>query len=122
MSDPFIELWRSIIRGDLKTLVLFKNGTCVILVNPQPDLAGHAIALLKDWGPVHVATPAADFSTIALSIAPGWVVTSHHEHILTYVSPEEVENSTDVYVGLFGRSKRDKDAHELEIVHVKIDV
>ena len=117
--NPLVGIWRSIIRRELKSWVLFKNGTCVILVDPPPDLAAQAISLLKEWGPVYVATPAADFATIALKAAPGWVVTSHHEHVLTYVGPEEVDNSTDVYVGLLGRSKRDMDARELEIIHIE---
>ena len=49
----------------------------------------------------------------------GWVVTSHHPDILNYVGPGEVdEGSTDVVIGLLGRSKRDRDAKGLRVVHV----
>jgi hypothetical protein len=52
------------------------------------------------------------------------VVTSHHDDILTYVGPHEVgqPDLSDVVVGLVGRGKRDQDARELEIIHVRTGV
>jgi hypothetical protein len=119
--NPLIEVWRSIIVGDEKSWVLFKNGTCVILMEPETDLSSQALALMKEWGPVHAGSSAGDFGTVDLTNAPGWVVTSHHNDILTYVAPEEVgpPDSTDLVVGLLGRGKRDQDARELEIIHVE---
>jgi hypothetical protein len=119
--SPFIEVWRSIVLGDQKSWVLFKNGTCVILVEPEADLSAQAIALMREWGPVHAGCSAGDFGTVELEHAPGWVVTSHHNDILTYVGPDEVGQSEpgDLAVGLLGRSKRDQDASELEIIHVE---
>ena len=76
--------------------------------------------LMKTYGPVHAGTPAGDFSIITLDEEPGWVVTSHHPDILTYVSPDEVdEQSNDLVIGLLGRSKRDLDAAELMVIHVE---
>jgi len=119
--NPLIEVWRSIIVGDGKSWVLFKNGTCVILVESEADLSAQALALMKERGPVQAGSSAGDFETIELMNAPGWVVTSHHNDILTYVAPDEIEqyDSTDLVVGLIGRGKRDKDARELEIIHVE---
>ena len=119
--NPFIEVWRSIIVGDGKSWVLFKNGTCVILVESEADLSAQALALMKERGPVQAGSSAGDFETIELMNAPGWVVTSHHNDILTYVAPDEIEHydSSDLVVGLIGRGKRDKDARELEIIHVE---
>ena len=119
--NPLIEIWRSVIVGDDKSWVLFKNGTCVILMEPEADLAAQAIELMKEWGPVHAGCSAGDFSTIDLTDVPGWVVTSHHNDILTYVGPEEVAEAepSDLVVGLLGRAKRDQDAHELEVIHVE---
>ena len=71
-------------------------------------------------GPVHAGAPAGDFSVITLDDDPGWVVTSHHPDILTYVSPDEVaEQRNDLVIGLLGRSKRDLDAAELMVIHVE---
>ena len=120
MSDELIETWRSIIVGDQKSWALFKYGTCVILMEPEQDLAQQATALLKEWGPVHPGTSAGDFSVIELE-HPGWVVTSHHNDILTYVSPDEftTEAPEELMIGLLGRQLRDQDASELEIIHVE---
>jgi hypothetical protein len=56
-----------------------------------------------------------------LTNAPGWVVTSHHNDILTYVGPDEVGQADlgDVVVRLMGRGKRDLYAREFEINHVE---
>jgi len=121
MADALVDTWRRIISGDRKCWVLFRNGTCVVLMEPGEDLRGQAIALMREWGPVHAGSPAGDFSVITLSDAPGWAVTCHHDDILTYVSPAEMptDNPSDVEVGLHGRSRRDLDAAELRIVHVE---
>jgi hypothetical protein len=120
MSDSLIETWRRIIIGEYKSWALFSNGTCVILMQPGADLRRQALELLKTYGPVHAGSPAGDFSVITLDDDPGWVVTSHHPDILTYVSPDEVsEQSNDLVIGLLGRSKRDLDASELLVIHVE---
>jgi hypothetical protein len=118
--NPLVEVWRSIITGDQKSRVLFSNGTCVILTEPEEDLAAQAIALMKEWGPVHAGSSAGDFGTIKLSNFAGWAVTSHHDDILTYVGPDEVEASEcdDMVVGLVGRAKRDQDARQLVVIHL----
>ena len=119
--EDLVEVWRTIIQGDSKSWVLFEHGTCVILTQPEADLAERAAALLREWGPVQVATPSADFNVIELAEYPGWVVTCHHPDILNYVAPDEFDspNPQEVMVGLIGRSKRDQDAAELNIVHVE---
>ena len=119
--SPLIEIWRSIIVGDKKSWVLFKHGTCIILVDPEMDLRAQALALMQEWGPVHAGSSAGDFGVVSLRDAPGWVVTSHHNDILTYVGPDEFEGgaANDVTVGLIGRDKRDRDAREHEIIHAE---
>lgn len=120
MDDPLVMTWRSIIVGQEKSWVLFAHGTCVILMDPQPDLAAQATAILRKWGPVHAGSSAGDFSVIHLSDHPGWVVTSHHNDVLTYVAPDEVgDEPPEVVVGLTGRSKRNQDAEELRVLHVE---
>jgi hypothetical protein len=119
--NPLIEIWRTVIIGRQKSWVLFRHGTCVILREPEADLSTQALALMREWGPVQVGTSAGDFNVIDPVHAPGWVVTSHHNDIMTYVGPDEIgqPNPGDLYVGLFGREKRDRDAHELEIIRVE---
>jgi hypothetical protein len=116
-----VDRWRDIIQGSEKSWVLFRNGTCVILVKPEGDLAILATELMKEWGRVYVGTPAADFDVIDLAPVPGWLVTCHHKDILTYVSPGEMMGGepNDLMIGLLGRSKRDRDAQELEIIHIE---
>ena len=122
MFDSLIETWRRIIIGEYKSWALFSNGTCVILMQPEADVRRQAVEMMKTYGPVHAGGPAGDFSVITLDEDPGWVVTSHHPDILTYVSPDEVaEQSNDLVIGLLGRSKRDLDASELMVIHVEDD-
>ncbi|WP_211342917.1 hypothetical protein [Actinomadura pelletieri] len=119
-TEELVQVWRDVIRGDDKSWVLFEHGTCVILMEPEEDLAAQAVELLREYGPVHAGGPAGDFGTLDLTAAPGWAVYGHHDDILTYVAPEEVEEGAEsVAVGLLGRSKRDRDGHELNAVHVE---
>lgn len=121
-TPDYIAAWRAVLVGAAtKSWVLFEHGTIVILMQPSSDLRAQAIALMKDWGPVHVGSPAGDFSTVTLTDHPGWAVTCHHNDILTYVAPSEMsqENPSDLAVGLYGRSKRDADARSLTILHVE---
>jgi hypothetical protein len=120
MSENLVDTWKQIIIGESKSWVLFENGTCVILVQPEDDLAAQATAIMKEWGPVHAGSSAGDFSVITLNQHPGWVVTCHHPDVLTYVAPDEVgETPSDLHIGLAGRSKRNQDAHELHVLHVE---
>ncbi|KAL2802747.1 hypothetical protein BJX63DRAFT_99248, partial [Aspergillus granulosus] len=121
ISTP--DTWRSILTGgNTKSWVLFEHGTCVILMTPTAeDLAIQAIDILKEWGPVHVGTPAGDFNVIDLEGEPGgYVVTGHHNDVLNYVPPDAVEKGApDMVAGLIGRGNRDADAKELKVIHVE---
>lgn len=121
MERESAQIWRNIIRGSEKSWVLFKHETCVIFPKPIESLENGAIELMKEYGPVHVGSPAGDFTTIKLINDPGWVVAGHQPDILTYVSPAELGTgkASDVAIGLAGRSKRDLDAKELHVVHVE---
>ncbi|SRR5258708_38497790 len=117
-----VNLWRSIIQGDQKNWVLFEHGTCLILMQPEADLATQACQIMSTWGPVKVATAAADFNVISLPDPPsGWIVTGHHPDMLNYVSPKDYSDPhpSDLAVGLLGRGNRDQDAHSLKIVHIE---
>ena len=123
MTEPpeLIDTWRRIIVGGGKSWVLFEHGTCVILTGPAPDPAAQAIDLLREWGPVVVGTPAGDFNVVKLQDDPGWVVTSHHPDILTYVGQNDVHGQVpdDMIIGLIGRSRRGQDAEELKVIHTE---
>lgn len=121
MAESYPEAWRRAIVGAGKSWVVFAQGTCVVLANPEPaaDLTAAATALLREYGPVHVGSPAGDFDVVTLDPGPGWAVTCHHPDILTYVAPDEVPDGEDLVVGLHGRGKRDQDARELSVLHVE---
>lgn len=120
--DPQVTLWRSIIRGDQKSWVLFEHGTCMILMQPEADLAAQARQIMSTWGPVHAGSSAGDFNVTTLPDPPGgWIVTGHHPDMLNYVSPADFTdpNPSHLIVGLSGRANRDEDAHSLKIVHIE---
>jgi ribA/ribD-fused uncharacterized protein len=114
-----VELWRAVISGPEKSWVLFAAGTCVILADPTVagDLAVLARAVLAEHGPVHVATPSADFSVIALEAGRGWVVGGDHPDILVHVAAGEAGG--ELAAGLLGRRRRADDAAGLEVIHVE---
>lgn len=115
-------LWRSLIRGEEKSWVLFAGGTCVVLPDPtlEGDLADRARAILAEHGPVHAGSPSGDFSVIPLEVLGGWVVTGDHPDLLVHVGPEEVApGAGDLSIGLLGRGHRGDDAARLEVVHVE---
>ncbi len=100
--------------------VLFKNGTCVMLLKPQKDITAQAIQILKDHGEVIPGTPSGDFEVTKIPDINGWVVIGDYPGIMMYVSKEEVGNKkSDFEIGMAGRSKREHDAKDLEVVHVE---
>lgn len=119
--DPEIlaGVWRRLLNDPRKSWVLFEHGTCVVLTAPEGDLAGQATGILREFGPVHVGTPAGDFNVVDLDDAPGWAVTGHHQDVLTYVAPEELDDHGTLAVGLFGRAKRHEDGTAPHVVHVE---
>jgi hypothetical protein len=118
-ADP--EVWKSILTEAVPAWVLFKHGTCVVVTSDSADVEAAARAVLHEFGPAHVATDSADFSVHALPDYPGWVVSCHHPDIITYVHPSEVEDPGpgELAVGLLGRSYRDRDSQEPEVVHLE---
>ena len=120
MNAQYIATWRKIIVGEEESWVLFENDTCMILLEPEENFAARAVELMNQWGPVHAGSSAGDFSTITVDDGLGWVVTSHHNEILTLVAAEESAGEpSDVAMGLLGRSKRDQDGRELNVIHVE---
>ncbi len=112
-------VFESIIIGEGKHMAIFSNGTCVIFHKSQDNIEQEATSLMMKWGPVSAGSSAGDFSIIHLDEYPGWLVTSHHDDIITYVAPSEGEFDVneEVAIGFYGRSKRDTDSSELSIIH-----
>lgn len=116
--ESLVGTWRRLLDDPGKSWVLYSRGTCVVLPDPGRDLVAQAAAVLAEQGPVAAATPSADFSVLHPAGAPGWVVTCHHPDILNYVSPQDVEEASDVLIGMTGRGHRDRDARAPRVVHV----
>lgn len=101
--------------------VLFKNGTYLIFENADTikSVNDEAIKQMKEFGPVFAGGPAGDFSTIHLTKTESWIISGHGYGMYTYVNPSEIENKTpnDIEIGLFGRTKRDLDGKNPEIIY-----
>ena len=93
--------------------MLFEQGTCVILMQPETDLAAQAVARCK-W-----AHHRQILMWITLSDGSGWVVTGHHPDILNFVFADEGDDDNHVPIGLLGRSLRAMDAEYLRVAHIK---
>ena len=113
-------IWRKILPETMKTWVIFKNGTTIVCSEPDKDPREYALDLMKNWGFVAPGSSPGDFSVTHLDDLPGWVVNWHHQDILNYVSPSEMEDpdSGDMMIGLHGRYMRGEDAKTLDIIHV----
>ncbi|WP_262062521.1 hypothetical protein [Streptomyces sp. STR69] len=118
-TESLIAAWRLILDGSEKPWVLFEHGTCVLLEEPDGDPAEQATGILREFGPVQVATSAGDFRVLELKNSEGWLVTSHHRDVVTFVATDEPDDPSHLAVGIHGRSKRDQDGTELHVVHVE---
>ncbi|MFE3852549.1 hypothetical protein ACFXPN_15555 [Streptomyces griseorubiginosus] len=118
-TEMVIDVWQRLLADPHKSWVLFEHGTCVVLPAPEGDLAEQATDLLKQFGPAHAGSSAGDFGVIDPEGVEGWVVTGHHNDVLTYVGPDEPQDESQIAVGLLGRSKRHRDGTELRVVHVE---
>ena len=102
--------------------VLFENGTYIIFddISTIKDIKEEAIRVMKEFGPVYAGGSAGDFSVIHLNLTEGWLVSGHGYGMYTYVHPSELdsESPNDLEIGLYGRSKRDSDGQNPEIIHI----
>src|SRR4051812_6055459 len=119
-TETLIDAWRRLLTGSGKSWVLFEHGTCVGVENPAGELAEQAVGILREFGPVHVATSAGDFRVLELNNGEGWLVTGHHPDVVTFVPRDDPEDPSHLAVGILGRSRRDRDGTELRVVHVEV--
>ncbi|WP_369173118.1 hypothetical protein AB5J49_36510 [Streptomyces sp. R28] len=118
-TEEFVEIWRRILAPSGISWVLFENGTCVLLKEPEGELAGQAVEILGDFGPVRAGGPAGDFNVLQLKDGTGWLVTGHHPDVVTYVALDEPADPSHLAVGIHGRIKRRQDGTALCVVHVE---
>jgi hypothetical protein len=118
-TENLVAFWQRTLAPSGTSWVLFDHGTCVVLKEPDGELAAQAVAILAEYGPVHVGSPAADFSVHALKDGTGWLVTGHHADVVTHVASDEPPGPSDLAVGIHGRTKRHRDGTELHVVHVE---
>lgn len=112
-----IEAWKEILKG--KRFVVFENGTCVVVTNGDGNLRDIALDIISEFGPVHVGSSFGDFSVVELKDDWGWVVTSHHNDLMTFVAREEFDGGKapeEFLIGIYGRGKRGDDAEQQKIV------
>lgn len=118
-TETLVDAWRRLLTDSGKSWVLFEHGTCVVLDNPAGELAEQAKDILREYGPVHVATTAGDFRVLELKNGEGWLVTGHHPDVVTFVPLDEPADPSHLAVGIHGRSRRHEDGTELHVVHVE---
>lgn len=118
-ESELVNIWHDIIIGNNKSWVLFANGTCVLFPEENNNLVKSALHLLKEYGPATVGSESADFSIITLDNKKGWVVTSAHNDILTFVDRKDNESRIEHgLIGWDGRSRFEVYAKELDIIYV----
>ena len=114
------DVWQTLIADKQKSWVLFENGTCVVLPQPDHDLSEQAKTVLAPYAEEIVGSSMGDFSVLLLEDYPGWIIGSDHPDILNYVAPEDVSADTnDMLVGLTGRQQRSDDAQQLKIIYIQ---
>ena len=119
VNMDLVQIYRKIITDQSVSWVLFKHGTCVMLLDPQKDIKAQSIQILKTHGPVTAGTSSGDFVVTKIPEINGWIVTGSYPGIMVYVSQEEAGNKkSDLEIGLIGRTKRELDAKELEVTYV----
>jgi len=121
-ASSLLEHVQLAINPNFENWVLFENGTYIIFddLNGISDVQQEAIRLMKEYGPVSLGGPSGDFGVTHLNKTEGWVVSGHGYGMYTYVHPSELNQSApdDSAIGLFGRSKRARDANDLKFIHV----
>lgn len=114
-----VNIYKKIIIDPQMSWVLFKNGTCVMLLEPQENIKEQALKILREHGSVVAGTPSGDFQVTKIPEINGWVVTGDYPGIMMYVPLEEGKKKGDFEIGMIGRNKRERDAKELEVVHIE---
>ena len=126
VTEQIKDTWRKIIQNTPgrqgKPWVVFRHGTCVILMegaSSKEDAAAKAIQIISEYGPVWIAAPSADFNVTGNSAAEGIIVTCWNNDVLNFIGKDEGGNINMLEKALLGRSKRDEDGRNPEVLHVE---
>ena len=109
--------------GPQDSWVVFENLTFVMLPEKAADSPETvAMDILREHGPVVNGTASGDFGILSLSQDVGWIVSSDHQRIRTFV-PMHIfdKRPSDLQAGLYGREMRNKDIAEMKIVHIQMN-
>jgi len=121
MSD-YIKAWQELM-VEPYPWVLFENGTCIILVQPEQDLKTQAVRLLKSLFD-GTGEKFGDCGIQMLDRERGWLVSSSHPDIFTLITYDEVPKEyRDDTLSLFshGRKKRALDVEAGQVIHITSD-
>jgi hypothetical protein len=110
----------NIFAGTYEGYVLFKHGTVIGFKTCVDNLGAEACAILQENGPVLAGTPFGDFGVHELTLDRGFLVTSHHENLYTYVSAKQAPRprAPHLAIGIYGREMRELDCRERVIIHI----
>jgi hypothetical protein len=126
LKADYVSVYRRIIPPNLDRWVVFRHGTAYVLEESNPaesaaDIEREALAFLKEHGPVLVGSSAADFNPVPLKDGLGWLVCFSPDGMFNVLLPAECPVPPDpLRIGLTGRGKRERDAAELEVIHVQV--
>src|SRR3989344_6310040 len=84
-----INIYKKIIIDQLVSWVLFRNGTCVMLLERTKNVKEQAVKILREHGSVVHGTPSGDFELTKITEINGWVVTGDCPGVMMFVSEEE---------------------------------
>lgn len=84
----------------------------------KEDAAAKATQIISEYGSVLITTTSADSNVTENSAAEGIIVTCWHNDVLSFVGKEEGEDDL-LGKALLGRSKRDQDGRNPEVLHVE---
>lgn len=64
-----VDIWQRLLTDPAKSWVVLEHGTCVVMTNPDGDLAEQETEIFRELGPVYPASLAGDFGVINLGDA-----------------------------------------------------
>lgn len=85
----------------------------------KEDAAAKATQIISEYGPVWIATPSADFNVTGNSAAEGIIVACWHNDVLSFAIKDEGGDINMLEKALLGRSKRDEDGRNPEVLNVE---